>query len=312
MRLQAPHGANRDVEFAWPELVAPDDPWAGDEALADPASTEAYQRRGGTLSPEEHQHWDRCFLEAYRNILSGRSGWDACAIPAARLGLDGPVRHDRRWPRPSRMQIPDRTIADFAENWVPDIGMVAPDRVLGPWADEELPRRLRQLAGAVMAFAPILAPASRPIGRAVRSRPRPPVTVRSGLISVLRAPVVAWEIRGDRLVPLLPLAAGWVPRVAVGGLPRGARGLVARLTLGPQGWWPACALPLPVVPDPRLIERRMHLEYLRWRRHEPRLTFEDLLRDRGEVVYRTVCEWLWMVIPARAHEFWWGLERHSR
>ena len=38
----------------------------------------------------------------------------------------------------------------------------------------------------------------------------------------------------------------------------------------------------------------MTFELRRLRRHDRRLTWEDLLRERAEVVYRTACEWSWL------------------
>ena len=35
-------------------------------------------------------------------------------------------------------------------------------------------------------------------------------------------------------------------------------------------------------------------ELMRLRRFERRITWEDVLRDRGEVLYRSVCELLWL------------------
>ncbi len=287
MRLAAPFGAEREIEFAWPEVLTDRDPYAGDEALDDP------------LPGED----DARFRSAYRAALDGRGTFAAVRAAAEAVGVGGPVRHDRRRPWPGSAVVSDAEIVDLAENWVPDLGLLAPDRVLGPWADEPLKPELRLLAGAVMAFAPIMAPRSRPVGRAMRSRPRPTVGVRSGMKSALRAPVMLWERRGDRLAPLLPLPAAWVPDGPVAGLPR-TPAVICRAALGPDGWWAACALPLPAPPPGRVIRARLLAEYWRWRRHEPRLTWEDLLRDRGEVGYRAVCEWMWTVLPEPCFQLW--------
>ena len=80
MRLSAPYGATRDIEYAWPEILAPADPWSGDEALPDPACYASYRRHGGKLSQAEFQDWDQRFLAAYQDILSGRAGWAAGSI----------------------------------------------------------------------------------------------------------------------------------------------------------------------------------------------------------------------------------------
>jgi hypothetical protein len=48
----------------------------------------------------------------------------------------------------------------------------------------------------------------------------------------------------------------------------------------------------------------MMLELQRLRRHERRLTWEDLLRERAEVVYRTACEWSWLHHEAETRALW--------
>jgi hypothetical protein len=45
-----------------------------------------------------------------------------------------------------------------------------------------------------------------------------------------------------------------------------------------------------------MLVRRLDLELLRLRRRERRLSWEVMLRERSEVLYRTACEWLWMVL----------------
>ena len=252
------------AEHAWPELLCAADPWAGDEML-------------GEGEPDDG------FFPMYRGVLEGRLPWEAAAAAAIRLGLDGPLKHDRRPPRAAPVPIDDALLAELAADVVPDLGMLAPDRVLGPWADERLPPRLLALASAVMALSPLIPPSVRPVARALRAkRPRRSVEERAALRAVMTAPPMVWTAQG----PQLPLDERYAIGVA---LP--APAVVARVV---PGMGLAMALPLPRVPDAAVLFRRMLLEYHRLRRYEPRLTWEDVLRERGEVLYRTACEWCWV------------------
>lgn len=273
-------------------VLAPRDPWAGDEVLDDPVGSEY---RGQPIAPDDE--WDRRFRAAYRAVLDGRAPLSAVEEPARRLGIAGPVRHDRRPATSAPRAVADGVLADIVEDLVPDIGMIAPDRVLGPWADLAVPRPIRVVAAAVMAFAPLLEPAVTAVARHTKAKPRPSVVERRAIAAIRMAPPCLWRV--ERLRPLLRVAPGFVPEGPVDFA--GAPFAIARAVPVPEGVHLACALPLPHAPPPEVLERRLRLEYLRQRRHERRLTWEDLLRTRGEVLYRTACEWSYL---HDAHALW--------
>jgi hypothetical protein len=63
---------------------------------------------------------------------------------------------------------------------------------------------------------------------------------------------------------------------------------------GPDGApFASLALRLPRGADPDLLLTRLRLELWRERRHAPTLTWTDLLRHRGELVYRFAHELSW-------------------
>ena len=210
-------GPLHEWERAWPYRLTPKDPYCGDEVLDVPANYQNYLTfsAGETLEELAFRAWDDAFCEAYRAILNGEDRWTDLGLAAAHLQIDLPIRHDLRPPRIAPWTLPDSRLSDAVENWVPDIGLVAPDRVLGPWADEPIPRWLRSLCGKVLCFSPLLAPAVRPMGRECRSRPRPPLHPRRGLIAMLRAPPMVWQTAPR----VLSLGTGR----SCGGLARDAR-----------------------------------------------------------------------------------------
>jgi hypothetical protein len=305
-RLAAPWSLPHSIERAWPEELRPADPFAGDEGLADPSTYEAYLAwvKPARLTEDEFLAADAEFLEAYFDILSGRRPWGATDAIAQRLAIDEDLRHDRRPARPAMAPIADDVICDLAEDWVPSLGLLAPPRVLGPWAMLDLPRRLRVFCGALMSFAPLFPPSIRPMSRPGRTKPKLDGATKSGLIAVLRAPMMLWRPQPDgSLLPLLPMARRSKPDGPVDDVPD-APVVLGRAVQHPDGWWLACALPLPVEPDIAILERRLTLEYQRLRRHDRRMTWEDTLRDRGELVVRTACEWLWVHAPDNVLPLW--------
>lgn len=305
-RLAAAWSLPKSIERAWPEELRPEDPFSGDEGLADPATYAQYLQwvRPARLSEDEFLAADAAFLEGYFDILAGRQPWGATDAAAEALVVDHALRHDRRPARPAMGPVTDDVICDLAEDWVPSIGLLAPPRVLGPWAMLGLPRRLRMFCGAVMSFSPVFPPSIRPMSRPGRTKPKVDGVIKSALIAVLRAPMMLWVPTADGgLEPLLPMARRSRPEGPVTGIPD-APAVLGRAVQHPDGWWLACALPLPVRPDVLILQRRLELEYQRLRRHDRRMTWEDVLRDRSELVCRTVCEWLWVHAPDEVLPLW--------
>lgn len=281
-----------DLEFAWPDRIEPGDPWAGDDHLSLPAEFEnaesfAPERQ---LDADTFAALDLRFEATLRAVVAGRLPRAALDPLAERLGLVGPRRHDLRPTLLSPLRVSDNLLADISENMVPDIGQVGPDRVLGPLADLPVTPAMRVLTAAVLAFAPVGRLGQSPIERLARLRPHPPLDLRRSLVAIDRSPPCLWRVDGDRLRPMLPLRETFAPDVPVAGVPA-APAVIGRLVFGPQGAWLACALALPALPPLAVLGPRMDLEQTRLRRYERRATWEDTLRVRGEVLYRSACEW---------------------
>jgi hypothetical protein len=281
-----------DLEFAWPEIIEPGDPWAGDDHLCLPAELENAASFAPQCDLDEHSFaaLDLEFEATLREVVAGRLPRSALDPLADRLGLVGPRRHDLRPMMSSPLQVSNNLLADISENMVPDIGQVGPDRVLGPLADLPVAPSMRVLTAAVLAFAPVGRLGQSPIERLARLRPHPPLDLRRSLVAIDRCPPCLWQVVGDRLRPMLPLRETFAPDVPVAGLPA-VPAVIGRLVLGPHGAWLACALALPALPPRSALAARMDLEQTRLRRYERRATWEDTLRVRGEVLYRSACEW---------------------
>lgn len=299
--MKAPRnpGSWTSLEYAWPERVSTRDPWAGDEALFAPGDYANYKRfaphsfERPLLGPAAYAEAELRFHAVMRDVLEGAAPWTAIRAPADELAVLSPARHDRRPLRPVPIQLHDDALADTAEDWVPDIGLVSAERVFGPWAEGHLERRWRRLAGAVMGFAPLIFPDNNAINRACRNKPRPPRVLRASMRGIGHAPPMLWRIDGQEITPLLPLGRVFRPVGPVRALPD-APAAIGRAVPGPEGWFLACTLPLPEIPPPALLLRRMKLELLDLRRTERRATWEDALRGRIAPLYRVAASWLWL------------------
>ncbi len=282
---------------SWPLRHEGADEWAGDEWLYVPGDYANHRAFQGELERDEHDRLDRRWYELYVDILRGSRGWDDAEMAA----LNGPLsllvdlRHDKRRPVVAPYAIEDRHIADLVEDFVPDIGMTARDRLLGPFSDEAIDLRVVLAAAASMAWLPLLDDEGTVSQRVRNRKPRLDLDFRRSFAAVGLAPPMLWNNDGQ---PLLPLGERWRPVDL--RIPEGAPSLggpptawLGRAVPSPDGWWLACALGLSEPPPLPQLQRRLRLELQRLRRHERRSTWESLLRYRVEVLYRTCASWIW-------------------
>ena len=298
-KVQSIVGRDPALDSASPYRVALRDPYAGDEALCWSGSYDNYLRHMAWLGSEEAMGADQYaaldleFERVYRKILDGEAPWEAIDPLSAALQVDFRVRTDRRPPGVAETVVTDAQMSDITENQLPQVGQIAPDRFLGPWADEPLPRWVRVQVAAAMVFVPELDPGVAPWARRIKRKPMPEPPVRQTLRIMARTPPMLWEVNGDRLTPLLPLGPRFLPEGPVRGIPD-VPAVLGRVIACREGAYLAASLPLIRRPPVSVIERRLRLEYFRLRRRERRLSWEDLLRERGEVLYRSCFEWLWL------------------
>ncbi len=294
-RLHTPFELPVELDRAWPTTLSAADLHAGDERLLTPSRHAQWQElaRGTTLSKAEHRRWDQAFMDGYSAILDGTAPYGTTDEAAAHLQLNGALTHDQRPLRTPDIRVHDDVIADSCEDWMPDVTLFAAERVYGPYGIGCGRRRLRT-ALSILCFSPLIPPSVRPVTRVCRSSPKPSTALRGALMSVLRAPMMLWTVDEHGVVtPMLPLGDRFLPTGPVDGLPPGAA-VLGRAVPHRDGTWLACGLGLSVCPPVDNLMPRLMLELQRIRRHELRYTWEDLLRDRGELLVRSCCEWLWL------------------
>ena len=308
------------LEHSWPDLVAPGDPWAGDERLHELGDYADLKKHGAVaqaadLSPAEQRSWDDAFCQQYGAVLDGRAPWGATDAAARQLGLCAARPHDRRPVRPAPFALPDETLAHVVEDRMPDVRVLL-ERALGPFAELRLPPRVVAAGAAILGKAPLLRAGVRCYERLLKDKPKPPSAHRAVYRALLAAPAMLWRIDGPRVTPMLPLSNHYRPDDPVlvmpwrAGRPGEAALPDAKAVVGlgihtPERFWLAGVVPFPALPTPAVLLRRLTLEHQRLRRHDRRLTWEDLLRNRPEVLYRTACEWSWKHVgPERTLACW--------
>ncbi len=250
-----------------PPASSPDDSWHLFGVAVPPEQRAATEARFGTLCDE---------------VLAGTRPW-ACPelrVLAGVLKVDAGVRHDRRPPvHAAPRELPDSLLAEITEDFVPDAGVLVEAATAG-WSGAD-----GTVAAAVLAFTPTAVDGRRPVHCWEDEEERDRVGVVA--VRVLDASPPGVFVDG---VSLLPRPPRWQP---TGPAPSGV--VVARpwrVDDGEAGrpWRWSCVQRLPAAPDLRVLWRRLVLELWRARLGERRMTFEDLLRQRPEVLYRAAIE----------------------
>ncbi len=302
-----------------PAVLNAGDRCAQDEGLHTPGSYENCLRyswpRTSLSDPASWDREERRFHAAYLAVLGGLRPWnDGELLGAARaLGVDGPRHHDARPGRVAPVQVGDEVLCDVVEDAVPELMMLL-ERVTG---QPGMPARPAVGAVAVLGFAHCGIEGTRPVeGWMDESRGRRASSdADSALVRAVRviddAPMGVW-VDAVALVPIVPALCPLPLDPIWARLPRAFAGRPYKISGGAEGDWAfSCLIPLPAPAAStapaeqarRILTRRLDLELWDLRRTERRATFEDVLRQRPEVVARAAAEmsrapsWLGHGIP---------------
>ncbi len=316
---------NPPAQTAWPTWSSHCDPYSGDELLLPPDAGIAVPGAGVRQGPSPAQarflDWCRRAMRGDCSLLEPELFQSILALshmPAfAHLPWTTPPE---KWPPPAllppstRCGAPvapsDDWFAEMAEDLVPDLGMEASERVLGPYSDEPTTAGQRLVAGAVMAFTPCMPPGVRPVDRYLASnRKTIPRDERSAIRAVDRACPNLWRVHDGTWIPMLPIPTTvpvpakvhlapelFPPTPAHLGSATGAACL-ARVFTGPAGVPMAAMalwLPHPEISLPQLLARLV-LEWLRQRIRQPTFSWSLLLRTRADLLYRQAHELSWLL-----------------
>lgn len=258
----------------FPEVLAPGDPCAGDEAIFEPGSHENYVRFGrGPLDGREYARAEVEFFALKQAILQGLAPFEAILPLVERLGVDHPIQHDKRPLLDAYAFLPDEVLADAVEDLLADVAMVT-ERITG----DPLQRATVGILAA-LAYVPYMDNGRRPVDAWGDEEDRERHYVIAS-VAIDRAPPTVW-VDGRSM---FEFPERFVP-------PAGpATTCVARAYRVGEEWAFSGVVELPCAPAFGPLFRRMQLEHWDLRRAERRSTWEDVLRLRPAVLYRAAME----------------------
>ena len=166
---KSPFGTPADLRSSWPIQHNNTDPWAGDEL-------------SGALHNSDYWEALDCSQKHQRYLEQARKD-----------GLKIQPFHDRSIIHDCESVLSDSQLASIAEDWVPDIGIFAEERVLGPFAPQY---KLRTLCGAILSFSALLEHNFTPAGQYGSLKSRKKGSHSLGIQA--KTPAMLWRVNPNR------------------------------------------------------------------------------------------------------------------
>jgi len=288
-RGQLPQHIN--VRTAWP-LITPLEPDSGDFGIIKQASYEYFcQRTSSAHSRDAFAVLEEEFLQMYQDCIDGQSyneeNWRLWSNINA---LSFAPHHEIAKPLQAESYIPIQYLSDLSEDYIPAIGLFSDSFILGPLADTLIPSVLRQLAGAICSTLPLLPYKHSAASKAFEQRPKLPLHIHQSLSAHCRYPFMLWKIQENQATPLLPISPQYIPTKPVTLLPNTSF-MIGKIIQVNEQWVAHFVFPIRQLNHlDENLRIRLQVEWLRAQRHCSNLVFDDILRERADILYRYAVE----------------------
>ena len=268
-----------DPRLSWPTEFALSDQDAGDFAILQNAKL---------LPAALECEFTEQYHEAVRSCSSSK-----LQLWADKLSLCTAIKHETDPCPVAKTTLSNAFLADVCEDYIPQIGLYSIELIAGSkhYLFRNQSTRLRQLCGAVCSTMPLLKHGQSPLSKLFSQRPKTPKHVHSSLCSHRKTPPSIWHRSSSGCRSLLPLAPQYLPAQNSQIKTETNQPLfIAKLIkLGKSSWQTALEQPLNASTlDIQRILERLLIEWIRYLRHNPSLHWEDLLRDRADLIYRNL------------------------
>ena len=270
---KSPFRSPVEMRDRWPIVQDLLDPWAGDECFYPFDQSRLHQ---SLLNKEDLEQYIQERIQQNTSIK---------------------LVHDGAPLQTCRQPCEQELLANITEDWVPDIGLFVQERVLGPFAPHH---PFQILCGAILCFSPLLKHGITPAGRFADLRNNK----RSASIGIqAKAPSMIWHIdQHQKATPLLPLGSAYIPTSPIHNVAANSL-IIARISPTSKGWSAHCILPIPTV-GKKYIWNRLFLEWLEFQRCNKRIFWEDILRYRSELLYRSALEYCFVYAQEETKKCW--------
>ena len=266
-----------DPRVSWPTEFALCEQDAGDFAIL-----QASKR----LSEAQETEFTEHYQSAIR--LSSASGLQKWAKTAK---LNCEIKHEIDPCPVASTALSNAFLSDVCEDYLPQIGLCSTELIAGSkhYMFRNPTREINQLCGAVCSTLPLLKHGHSALSKLFEQRPKTPKHIHVSLCAHRKTPPSIWHRTEAGIRSLLPLAAQYLPSSSCTITTETNHPVfVAKMIFLGQNRWQAVlehSIKYSAV-DIELVYERLLIEWIRYLRHNPSLNWEDLLRDRADLIYR--------------------------
>ena len=279
------------LRTAWP-LAQTLEEYSGDHGILHEPKYDAFQK----FYPNSLNHADWMEIETnlqkeYHAFIEGHIfNEDIWRAFCQKLHRHFELKHDSCEILLAKKALSDALLSDICEDHIPQIGLFVDELIFGPLTQKRIPNPMRQLAGAVCSTLPLLKHGHSAVAKLSTQRPRVSDEIHRSLTAHQRTPFMLWKrTELDGAEPLLPLGKQYTPNSIVKNLPDDPF-FIGKIIKLPEHFAVTCGMG---ISDARLLKKillpRLKIEWIRYQRYS-KITWEDILRERGDILYRTASE----------------------
>ena len=180
-------------------------------------------------------------------------------------------------------------MSNICEDYIPHIGLFLEDLL---WAGHH-DKSLSPLAGAIASTLPLLKHGHCALYKMNEQQPRLRSTLHQSLTGHHRTPTMLWKKDGHTAEALLPIGTQYIPDVVHNLSDISSDVFIAKLLHVNEQWMAHLVLPIDNLHAETCIQvtrARIQIEWYRYRRHNAKICIEDILRERSDLLYRTIFE----------------------
>ena len=279
------------LRTAWP-LREGLESFAGEYSILKEPDWEKYRSfRGDAISHSQWLQAEYRFQDLYKKAISGiefeSKNWrDTSDF----LGLNYDFKFESTQQLTAVTILSSQFLSDISEDHIPHIGLFCDELILGPLSEQQLNSNYRQLAGAVCSVLPLLSHGHSALSKLKGQKTRVDSDILRSITAYTRTPTMLWQqLPGSRVKPLLPLAKQYHPTQAIENLPKSEYFIGKILQFENYSGAVLCLGFDRIANLDQFLRLRLKMEWIRYQRHS-RIFLEDILRERADILYRSVCE----------------------
>ena len=268
------------MRTAWPTLDVLE-PMSGDFGVLQSPSTEHIEKHEATFL----RLYTRALTEGSFSISEWRHWAKQCDIPITPwLENCAPVR--------AQTLLSLELMSNICEDYIPHIGLFM-DELL--WSGQNR-LNLWTLGGAIASTLPLLKHSHCPLYKMSEQQPKLRGSLHKSLTAHHRTPTMLWQREGDTATPMLTIGKQYIPNKVHNLDSVCSKFFIAKIiymTSDTSHWFANFILPVPEEKALILqsyLQTRLLIAWFRYRRHSTKICFEDILRERSDLIYRSLFE----------------------